>query len=44
MEWLEGIPAKRVRELVLASLAESGVPNEVLSLGCLVMHRRNRKP
>ena len=30
MEWLEGIPAGRVRELVLAALAESGVPHEVV--------------
>ena len=30
MEWLEGVPAGRVRELVLAALAESGVPHEVV--------------
>ena len=30
MEWLEGIPAGRVRELVLAALAEPGVPHEVV--------------
>ena len=30
MEWLEGIPAGRVRELVRASLTESGVPHEVV--------------
>ena len=30
MEWLEGIPAGKVRELVLAALAESGVPHEVV--------------
>ena len=30
MEWLEGIPAGRVRGLVLASLSESGVPHEVV--------------
>ena len=30
MEWLEGIPADRVSELVLAALAKSGVPHEVV--------------
>ena len=30
MEWLEGISAGKVRELVLAALAESGVPHEVV--------------